>query len=300
MQNSEFRQGIIYALLAYGLWGLAPLYFKLIDQVPVAEILMHRVLWSFVLLLGLVLLARQWPQVVDVLKRPKRLALTVVTSVLIGLNWSVFIWAISNDRLLEASLGYFINPLLSVALGMFFLKERLSNMQLFAVGLAATGVVIQLMVFGSIPWVALCLAISFGFYGLFKKQIKLKAVTGLFIETAMLAPVALWYWLQIEHSATSSFADNDLSLNISLLCAGIVTTLPLLAFAGAAVRIPLYLLGLFQYIGPSMMFVMAIALFGESLDAAKLSTFVFIWLALAVFVLDMWRAKSRARVVVKS
>ena len=293
MHKTEFKQGVIYALIAYSLWGMAPLYFKLLGQISALEILMHRVVWSFVLLFFLVIATRQIDAVKQVLKKPKQLLMLSITAVLVAMNWLIFIWSVNDDRLLEASLGYFINPLLNVALGMIFLKERLPRLQLIAVGLAALGVLIQLFVYGSIPWVSLLLASSFGVYGLLKKTIILKAVTGLFIETAILMPVALMYWWQLQTSTVVLF-DNPLSLNITLISAGIVTTLPLLAFSAAATRIPYYMLGLFQYIGPSAMFVMAITLFSEELDQAKMTTFAFIWAALLLFVFDIWR-QSRKR-----
>ncbi|MCJ8339644.1 MAG: EamA family transporter RarD [Pseudomonadales bacterium] len=294
MQKTEFKQGVIYALAAYVMWGFAPLYFKLLDQVPAPEILMHRIIWSFALLFLLVLVSGQLEQVLQLLKKPKKLAVLLVTAVLVAFNWLVFIWAVNSDQILEASLGYFINPLLNVALGMIFLNERLPRLQLFAVALAACGVVIQLLVFGSIPWVSLVLAGSFGVYGLIKKKVQLKAITGLFVETAILLPLALLYWLQLD-SDSSDFSDNSLRLNVTLICAGVITSLPLLAFAAAAVRIPYYMMGLFQYIGPSMMFVMAITLFGEVLDATKLTTFAFIWLALIIFVFDIWRQSKKRK-----
>ncbi len=296
MEKTEFKQGVIYALAAYVMWGFAPLYFKLLDQVPAPEILMHRIIWSFVLLFFLVLASGQLEQVLLLLKKPKKLAILLVTAVLVAFNWLVFIWAVNSDQILEASLGYFINPLLNVALGVIFLKERLPRLQLFAVALAACGVLIQLLVFGSIPWVSLVLAGSFGVYGLIKKKVQLKAITGLFVETAILLPLALLYWLQLD-SASSDFSNNTLTLNITLICAGVITSLPLLAFAAAAVRIPYYMMGLFQYIGPSMMFVMAITLFGEVLDATKLTTFAFIWLALMIFVYDIWRQSKKRKAI---
>jgi chloramphenicol-sensitive protein RarD len=294
MEKSEFNKGVIYALTAYGLWGIAPLYFKYIDYIPAPEILMHRIIWSFALLLLMVLIGGQVGEVKKVLKMPKQLSVLACTSVLVGFNWLIFIWAVNDGRLLEASLGYFINPLLNVALGMIFLRERLPKLQLFAVGLATFGVVIQLVVYGSIPWVSLLLAGTFGVYGLLKKKVNLKAVTGLFVETAILLPVALIYWAQLS-SETGDFTRNELSLNVVLICAGIVTTLPLLAFSAAATRIPFYMLGLFQYIGPSAMFIMAITLFSEELDQTKLTTFAFIWLALIVFVFDIWRQSRKAK-----
>ncbi len=294
MQTNEFKQGVLYALCAYTLWGFAPLYFKLIQQIAPLEIIMHRIVWSCVLLFLLVLLTGQVKVVIEVLRQPKKMLWLALTSLLIGVNWLVFIWAVNNDRMLEASLGYFINPLFNVALGMLFFNERLPKFQLFAVALAGFGVVLQLIVYGSIPWVSLSLASSFGIYGLIKKKIQLKAIPSLFIETAILVPFALIYWWMLE-SSTANFSLNDLSLNLIIISSGIVTTLPLLAFSAAATRIPYYMLGLFQYIGPSLMFIMAILMFGEELDQSKLTTFGFIWVALLIFVFDIWRNVRRKK-----
>ena len=294
MEKNEFKQGVIYALCAYTLWGFAPLYFKYIDHIDPLEIIMHRVIWSFALLLLLVLAMGQMSVLKDILRRPKQLVVLAIASVLVGSNWLIFIWAVNNDRMLEASLGYFINPLLNVALGMLFLGERLPRLQLFAVAIAFLGVSIQVVLFGTIPWISLALASSFGLYGLIKKKIKLKALTSLCIETAILTPPAIIYWFFLE-SESASFVSNEWSLNLTLVSAGIVTTLPLLAFGAAAIRLPLYVQGLFQYIGPSLMFVLAIVVFNEELDQTKLITFGFIWLALFVFVFDIWRNARKKR-----
>jgi chloramphenicol-sensitive protein RarD len=294
MEKNEFKQGVIYALCAYTLWGFAPLYFKYIDHIDPLEIIMHRIIWSFALLLLLVLAMGQWNVLKDILARPKQLVVLAIASVLVGSNWLIFIWAVNNDRMLEASLGYFINPLLNVALGMLFLGERLPRLQLFAVAIAFFGVSIQVVLFGTIPWISLALAGSFGVYGLIKKKIKLKALTSLCIETAILTPPAIVYWFFLE-SESSSFVSNEWSLNLTLISAGIVTTLPLLAFGAAATRLPYYVQGLFQYIGPSLMFILAIVVFNEELDQTKFITFGFIWLALFVFVFDMWRKARKKR-----
>jgi len=294
MEKNEFKQGVIYALCAYTLWGFAPLYFKYIDHIDPLEIIMHRIIWSFALLLLLVLAMGQWSVLKDILRRPKQLVVLAIASVLVGSNWLIFIWAVNNDRMLEASLGYFINPLLNVALGMLFLGERLPRLQLFAVAIAFFGVSIQVVLFGTIPWISLALACSFGVYGLIKKKIKLKALTSLCIETAILTPPAIVYWFFLE-SESASFVSNEWSLNLTLVSAGIVTTLPLLAFGAAATRLPYYVQGLFQYIGPSLMFILAIVVFNEELDQTKLITFGFIWLALFVFVFDIWRKARKKR-----
>ncbi|WP_417344728.1 EamA family transporter RarD [Ferrimonas sp.] len=295
MQNQEMRQGIIFALMAYSMWGFAPIYFKAIDAVPATEILMHRVIWSFALMALLVAFTGQLGAVRQLLRNPKQLWTLVATAILVAGNWLIFIWAVNSGRMLEASLGYFINPLVNVALGMLFLGERLPKMQLAAVVVAVIGVVVELIQFGSLPWISLALAVSFGLYGLLRKKVALQSVTGLFVETSLMLPVALLFWWQLD-SPTADLTGNGLELNLLILAAGVVTTLPLLAFAAAAVRIPFYMLGLFQYIGPSLMFVLATTLYGETLDPAMLTTFCFIWAALLMFTLDLWR-RSRTKPV---
>ncbi len=287
MLDSEYRKGIVFAICAYTLWGFAPLYFKLLGGVSATEILIHRVIWSFVFVTLLMMLFGGFSRLRQVLKKPKQLAVLTLTSVLIAANWLLFIWAINNDRMLDASLGYFINPLVNVMLAMAFLGERLRKLQWFAVGLAASGVVVQLISFGSIPLVSLGLALSFGFYGLLRKKVNVDAKTGLLVETAILFPIALIYLFANVGGALTNFSTNELSLNLLLLAAGVVTTIPLLCFAASAVRIPLTVLGFFQYLGPSIMFILAVTLYGESFDLEKGLTFAFIWGALVLFTIDM-------------
>lgn len=287
MPDLEYRKGVILALCAYCMWGVAPLYFKLLTQVSALEILMHRVIWSFVFLIVLMQFLGGFGQLRLLLKQPKQLGVLLITSVLIAVNWLIFIWAVNNDLMLDASLGYFINPLFNVFLGMLFLGERLRKLQWLAVSLAFIGVLIQLFSFGSIPLVSLSLAASFGFYGLLRKKVNIDAKTGLLVETALLLPIALGYLIFTLDTSATSMIVNDLNLNLILIAAGIVTTIPLLCFAGAAVRIPFSILGFFQYIGPSIMFILAVKLFNEPFDIEKAITFVFIWIALVVFVSDM-------------
>ena len=297
MPDLEYRKGVLLAVCAYVIWGIAPLYFKLLTQVSPLEILMHRVIWSFVFMIVLMQFIGGFGRLRLVLKHPKQISVLIVTSILIAANWLIFIWAINNDHMLDASLGYFINPLFNVLLGMLFLGERLRKMQWVAVTLAFMGVLLQLISFGSIPLVSLALAASFGFYGLLRKKVNVDAKTGLLIETALLLPVALGYLLLTLDSSATSMLVNSLNLNLSLIAAGIVTTIPLLCFAGAAVRIPFSILGFFQYIGPSIMFILAVKLFNEPFDMEKGITFGFIWLALLVFVGDMLTQRQKRRQV---
>ena len=293
------RQGVLLALGAYTMWGIAPIYFKSLSAVPPLEILSHRVIWSFFLLAALLHFGHHWRSVRDVMRDKRKLAYLLTSSVLIGANWLIFIWAVTSNHMLDASLGYFINPLINVLLGMLFLGERLRRLQWFAVSLAAGGVLIQLITFGSIPTVAIALACSFGFYGLLRKKVNVGAQTGLFIETLVLLPAAAIYLLWIANSASSDFSHNPMTLNLLLVAAGVITTLPLLCFTAAATRLKLSTLGFFQYIGPSLMFLLAVLVYGEVFTLDKALTFAFIWGALVVFSLDALhnnRRNKKARI----
>ncbi|MCG9633617.1 EamA family transporter RarD [Vibrio sp. Isolate30] len=294
-QQQRTRQGILLAVGAYTMWGIAPIYFKSLSEVSPLEILSHRVVWSFFLLAFLLHLGRSWRNVRDTLTSKPKMTYLVATSLLVGVNWLIFIWAVNANHMLDASLGYYINPLINVVLGMIFLGERLRKLQWFAVGLAAIGVLIQVVAFGSIPVVAIALAFSFGFYGLLRKKVSLEAQTGLFIETLVMLPAAAIYLLFIADSATSDLAANPMSLNLLLIAAGIVTTLPLLCFTGAATRLKLSTLGFFQYIGPSLMFLLAVLIYGEAFTTDKAVTFAFIWGALVIFSFDGLRNNKKSK-----
>ncbi|MCG9721753.1 EamA family transporter RarD [Shewanella sp. Isolate7] len=292
MADIEYRKGVALAICAYCLWGFAPLYFKLLNHVSATEILLHRVIWSFIFMLILMQFIGGFAKLRALFRQPKQLGVLVITSILIAGNWLLFIWAINNEHMLDASLGYFINPLVNVLLGMVFLQERLRRLQWVAVSLACAGVLIQLISFGSIPVVSLGLAASFGVYGLLRKKVNVDAKTGLLVETAILVPVALLYLM--TNLDGTSILENSWQMNLLLMAAGIVTSVPLLCFAGAATRIPLSILGFFQYIGPSIMFILAVSLFNEPFDLEKGLTFAFIWSALVIFTLDL-ALKSRRK-----
>lgn len=295
MDAKQTRQGIFFALAAYFMWGIAPAYFKLIQQVSADEILTHRIIWSFFFMLALITLGRNWPKVRAACQNRKRLLLLAVTALLIGGNWLLFIWAVNNHHMLEASLGYFINPLVNVLLGMLFLGERFRRMQWVAVALAFTGVLVQLWQFGSLPIIGLGLAFSFAFYGLLRKKIAIDAQTGMLIETLWLLPVAAAYLFLFADSPTSHLSANPWSLNLLLVAAGIVTTVPLLCFTAAATRLRLSTLGFFQYLGPTLMFLLAVTFYGETVGRDKLVTFGFIWAALILFTLDALYTQRKLR-----
>ena len=292
-EQQRTRQGILLAVGAYTMWGIAPIYFKSLSEVSPFEILSHRVVWSFFLLAFLLHISRSWRKVRDTLTSKPKMLYLVATSILVGANWLIFIWAVNSNHMLDASLGYYINPLINVLLGMFFLGERLRKLQWFAVALAAIGVIIQLIAFGSVPVVAIALAFSFGFYGLLRKKVSLEAQTGLFIETLVMLPIAATYLLFIADSPTSDFAMNPMQLNLLLVAAGVITTVPLLCFTGAATRLKLSTLGFFQYIGPSLMFLLAVLIYGEAFTSDKAITFAFIWGALVIFSFDGLRHSKK-------
>jgi chloramphenicol-sensitive protein RarD len=296
METQQTRQGVGFALGAYFIWGIAPAYFKLVKEVPPTEIMTHRVIWSALFMLVLITLSRSWKQVRTVLAQPKKVLLLAVTAVTIGGNWLLFIWAVNNQHMLEASLGYFINPLINVVFGMLFLRERFRRLQWVAVMLATIGVLVQLWQFGSLPIIGLGLALSFAVYGLLRKKIQVDAQSGMLIETAWLFPLAAIYLFGFADSATSHLSANPMSLNLKLIAAGIVTTIPLMLFAAACTRLRLSTVGFFQYIGPTLMFLLAVVFYGESLTPDKMVTFGFIWLALAVFIVDAVAFSARTRV----
>ncbi|WP_417596998.1 EamA family transporter RarD [Oceanospirillum sp.] len=294
-EDKDLRQGVIFALAAYTIWGIAPVYFKSVAQVPAFEILVHRIIWSVVFLSLFIGFTGRLGKVVAVFRQPRLLGGLMITALIISLNWLVFIWAVAEGRILETSLGYFVNPLISVFLGMIFLSERLRPMQWLALSFAGLGVLYQLIEFGSLPWVGLVLAFSFGFYGLLRKQLVVEAVPGLFIETLIVLPVGLIAlgWMQSEGSLV--FGHQSLQTDLLLVAAGLVTTFPLLFFAGAARRLTLSMIGFFQYLAPSITFVLAVFVYEEPLDSSKLVTFGMIWLGLLLFTGESRLARYRQR-----
>ena len=287
--NAEFRQGLLFGLAAYGMWGFLPAYYKLTDTVPADLVVSHRILWS-VLFVGLFLYARGRSQEVrEVFRQPKVLMGLTASATFIAVNWLTFVWAISNNHVLDISLGYFINPLVSILVGLFVLREKLTTWQGISVGVAAIAVVLQAILAGGLPWVSLVLAFSFAGYGYVRKVTPVKATPGLFVETLVLFPLAAGYMLLSLSWGVDAMVLNDPPVLLALVGTGIVTALPLICFSSAARRLPLFMLGLMQYMAPSMHFLMAIYIWGEPLDPTKLMTFGMIWAALVVFTYDSWR-----------
>ncbi|RWU09367.1 EamA family transporter RarD [Pseudidiomarina gelatinasegens] len=289
------RQGVFFAIAAYTMWGIAPVYFKWLQSVPALEILGHRILWSFILVFVLIVLLGRGNRLKPVLQNKKQMLRLTAATCLLGGNWFLFIWAINNDHILDASLGYYINPLLNVAIGMAFFAERMRKMQLAAIALAFIGVLIQVISFGSVPWVALALACSFAIYGAIRKRLPIDSITGLWLETLILMPAVLIYMFFFASSSAADMTQNTWQINTLLIAAGVVTTAPLLCFNAAAQRIRYSTLGFFQYIGPSMMFILAVWVYGEPLAADKLVTFAIIWVALALYSVDTLVHQQRSK-----
>lgn len=290
------RSGVFNALAAYFMWGIAPLYFTLLVDLGAGEILMHRIIWSSAFILLLVLVTKKWAVLVQLCQQPKVIAKLAVSALILALNWLLFIWAVNNNHLLDASLGYFINPLFNVALGMLFFSERLRRNQIIAVGLAFFGVLVQLFTVGSLPLISLALASSFAIYGVLRKKLHVDSLVGLLIESLIMLPVAIIYWVYFVDSTTANLALNSNTLNFTLVMAGVVTTAPLLCFTAAAKRLTLSSLGFFQYIGPSIMFLLAAFYFNEPLYLAEFITFIFIWTALTLYSFDAYHHIKSKRV----
>ncbi len=294
--QTKARSGALFAIAAYTIWGFSPVYFKAISAVTPLDIICHRVIWSVFFLLLLLCQQRKWHSIIaEIFAQKRTLLILICTSLLIVSNWLIFIWAVNNDHMLDASLGYYINPLVNILLGMIFLDERLRPLQWLAVALAAIGVAIQIIRFGSIPWIAMALALSFGCYGLLRKKISIDTITGLFFETALLLPAAITYLIFFSAEGFTLMARNSVSFNLLLIAAGLITTIPLLCFTAAAARLQLSTLGFFQYIGPSLMFFLALSVYKEPFRIDSAITFAFIWTALALFTLDAWRKNKKVQ-----
>lgn len=291
---SEYRRGLAYGVTAYGLWGIAPLFWKLLGDVSWVEILAHRAVWGMVAFSAIVWLAGAAPAVYRALRDRRVVAAMALSGVLLAINWGTFVAAVAAGHILEASLGYFINPLISVAFGMLALRERMRPLQWLAIGLATTGVAILTWRAGRLPWISLVLATSFGAYGLVRKLARVESLAGSTVETALLTPIAMVYLAVLAARGEGQLGHASTSTQLLLLATGVVTVAPLLLFTSAARRLPLSTVGFLQYIGPSTQFVLAIALYHEPLARERIVTFALIWLALAAFSLDLVR-QSRAQ-----
>ncbi len=280
MFEKQTLHGAYFALTAYLFWGFIPIYFKFVDHVSPWEILCHRVVWSVILLMGILVYTKQLGALKVEARVIRRLLLT---SALLSVNWLVYIYAIVNGNIVETSLGYFINPLVSVFLGVIFLSERLRPLQWFAIVIASAGITFQLIYFGAIPWIGLTLAFSFGFYGLMRKNLNLPSVPGLALETILILPFASLGLFWFYTSGNLDFGTVNLQTDILLIMGGFITSFPLLCFAAAVTRLSLTAVGMFQYIAPSLSLVLAIIVYDEPFAIDRIITFICIWIALVIF-----------------
>lgn len=287
--------GVLYAAGAFVIWGLSPAYWKALQAVPAIEIVAHRVVWSFVFLVGLTVFQRRMPEVVAAARSGRTLLILSVTTLLVSANWLLYIWAVNAGYLLQASLGYYINPLVNVLLGVLFLRERLRRPQAIAVFLALAAVLLRTVSFGQFPWIALTLGFSFGVYGLIRKVASVGSLAGLTVETMLLTPGAVAALIHFEHSGAAGLLHGGTAQDLLLLGTGVITAVPLLFFNLGARRINLSTVGLLQYIAPTFMFLLAVLVYGEPFSITQLLTFALIWSALAIYSVDSVRSYSKAR-----
>lgn len=287
---SETTKGVAFGLGAYIMWGCFPLFFALFDGVPAYEVLIHRIIWSSVFLAVVITILRRWSPVKKALANPRALGRVLACAVLIAANWGLYIYSVETRHVLQASLGYFLTPLVNVALGMLVLREQMARLQMIAVTLAGAGILVQLVLLGAVPWISLALALTFGTYGLLRKQIVLDGLSGLFVETLLLLPVGLLTLASLRYMGSSHFGA-DTANTLLLIASGVITALPLLAFAGAARRLRLSTVGFLMYINPTMQFLIALFVFNEPLSKTQLASFIIIWIALALYTLSAWQSR---------
>ncbi|MBV7507381.1 EamA family transporter RarD [Bacillus sp. sid0103] len=296
MKKTETQKGVIHAGFSYFLWGLLPIYWKFLDHVNAKEILASRVLWSFVFMVIILLLTNKWGLFLQTIKgfakNKKQMYALTIASLLISINWFIYIWAVNSGHMIEASLGYYINPLISILLGMIVLKEKLTVYQYVSFILAAIGVLIISISHGRFPWIALTLALSFGLYGLAKKLINVDSAVGLTLETLVVAPVAAIYIGYLFINGSNSFLTAGVPTDFLLIGAGAATAVPLLYFAKGAQKIPLSLLGFLQYIAPTLTLLLGVFVYHEHFSKIQLLSFMFIWLALTIYSLSKTKLLS--------
>ncbi|MET7427842.1 EamA family transporter RarD [Streptomyces flaveolus] len=297
--EGEHRTGLLNGFAAYGMWGLVPLFWPLLKPAGALEILAHRMVWSLVFVAAALLFVRRWAWAGELLRQPRRLGLIAVAAAVITVNWGVYIWAVNAGHVVEASLGYFINPLVTIAMGVLLLKERLRPVQWAAVGVGLAAVVVLTVGYGRPPWISLCLAFSFATYGLVKKKVDLGGVESLAAETAIQFLPALGYLLWLTAHGEASFLNEGAGHAALLASTGIVTALPLVCFGAAAIRVPLSTLGLLQYLAPIFQFLLGVLYFHEAMPAERWAGFALVWLALILLTGDALRwARRPARLAV--
>ncbi|KUJ65830.1 protein rarD [Streptomyces albus subsp. albus] len=293
--KNEQRSGLAYGFAAYGMWGLFPLFWPLLEPAGAGEILAHRMLWSLIVAGGILLVLRRWSWIPGLLRQPKRLAAIVLASAVISANWGIYIWSVNSGYVVEAALGYFINPLVSIAFGVVLLRERLRPFQWAAVGVGTAAVVVLAVGYGRPPWIALALAFSFGSYGLIKKRVGLDGVESFAAETSVQFLPALGYLIVMGSQGESTFIDGGIGHALLLASTGAVTAVPLICFGASAVRLPLSTIGLMQYLAPTFQFLIGLLVFHESMPPERWAGFSLVWLALALLTWDALRTAGQGR-----
>ncbi|MED4586070.1 EamA family transporter RarD [Brevibacillus choshinensis] len=286
------KQGVLYGIIAYFAWGLLPVYWKLFQSMGAWEILAHRIVWSLIFVLIMIVITKRWRKLWEAAPGLKMKGALLLCSLLISANWLLYIWAVNSNQVMETSLGYYMNPLISVLLGVVFLKEKLRVGQWVALGMAALGVLYITLMYGQMPWVALSLAMTFAFYGLAKKVVNLEAMIGLAWETIFVAPIALIYLIMLQVNGTGTAIELEGWKLAMLALAGVGTAMPLYWFAQATKRLPLSTLGFIQYLSPTIQLLSAVFLFGEKFTTTHLVSFSLIWGALLVFTISSMRKKT--------
>ncbi|MFI9203706.1 EamA family transporter RarD [Streptomyces sp. NPDC053048] len=293
---SETRAGLLYGVAAYGIWGLFPLYWPLLEPTGAVEILAHRMVWSLVTIVAVLAITRRWQWIRPLLRQPKRLAMAALGAAIISANWWVYIWAVNSGHVVETSLGYFINPLATIALGVLALRERLRAAQWAAVGVGVAAVVVLAVGYGKPPWIALAIAATFSTYSLVKKKVGLGGLESMAVETAVQFLPALAVLLFLGARGESTFASEGTGHTLLLLGTGVITAVPLVSFGAAAVRLPLSVLGMLQYLAPVFQFALGLLVFHEAMPAERWAGFALVWLALAMLTWDALRTARHARV----
>jgi chloramphenicol-sensitive protein RarD len=289
----EDRSGLIAGIAAFATWGLIPVYWKLLSAIPASEILAHRFVWTTTFLVGLLSFQKRWPEVREATRSRRALLYCLASGLAISVNWLFFIWAVNVGRVIETSLGYFMTPLVNVLFGATFLRERLTRWQLVSVLLALVGVLNLTLGYGKFPWLALTLCVSFGLYGLLRKKSGVRPIPGLFLETALLTPIAAGYLIYLERAGPATLGSASWSFVLLLVSTGVVTGLPLVWFGHAARHLRLTTVGFLQYLSPSCSFFLGVFLYHEPFTHAHLVTFIFIWVALVIFTAEaIWRWRS--------
>jgi chloramphenicol-sensitive protein RarD len=298
--TTETRSGLILGFTAYGLWGLLPLYWHLLQSTGATEVLAHRMVWSLPTALAVLVVLRRWSWIPRLLRQPRRLALILAAAAVISVNWGLFIWSVTSGHVLEASLGYFINPLVSIAFGVVLLRERLRPAQWAAVAVGVLAVLVLSFGYGRVPWLSVALAFSFATYGLLKKHVRLDGVESFSAETAMQFLPALGFLTYLTATGDSTFTTEGAGHALLLACAGLATAIPLILFGGAAVRLPLSTIGLLQYMAPVFMFALGLLVFHEPMPPQRWAGFLLVWAALCLLTWDALRTAHRGRAALRA